>query len=282
MPKAVLFDAPGCVGCRACEDACKKKYNLPPIDMSGTSTGTLPAETTTNNGTYAQPPELSASTWIKVRNTDIDDAQGFRVLFSLRKCMHCLNPACAAACPVGALQKQPDGPVVYDDNKCIGCRYCMVACPFGIPTYQWDKPVPFIRKCTFCPDLLAQGKDPACVEACHKRSKCVTLGERDEQIAKARKMIADSPGKYVNQIYGENEVGGTSWLFLSDVPFEKVGIRAFGTQPVPTDTEHAVVAVPPVLVGVAAVMSGFYWYHKRRDKISQENADKKSKGKVTK
>src|ERR1035437_6948484 len=133
--KAVLFDSPGCVGCRACEDACKKKFNLPPLDMSGASAGqglTLPAEPTTVAKTMTQPPDLSAYTWIKVRQTAIDikgDPRGYHIVNVLHKCMHCVNPACVAACPVGALHKTADGTAtVYDDNKCIGCRYCMVAC----------------------------------------------------------------------------------------------------------------------------------------------------------
>ena len=305
MTKAVLFDGPGCIGCRACEDACKKKWNLPPIEITGAID--LPAEPTTNQGTYTHPAELSAYTWIKVRKTEIDDAKGFRTVHTLRKCMHCVHPACVSACPVGALQKDDNGATVYDDKKCIGCRFCMLACPFGVPTFEWDKPISYIRKCNFCYDLLAEGKPTACVTACSRRTKCITIGEREEQLAKGRKMIADSPGKYVDHIYGEKEVGGTNWLYLSEEPFEASGLRTYnstivpanfkdkswggnwgdltnklGTEPVATNADRAMEAVPFVLPGVAIAMSGLYWVFKRKDKLSQENALKKGGKGMTK
>lgn len=321
--KAVLFDGPGCIGCRACEDACKKKYagppyNLPPIDMSGALAGTgetLPAEKTTNEKTMTQPPELSAYTWIKVRQTEIDDEKGWRLVNTLRKCMHCVEPACIAACPVGALHKNADGTAtVYDDNKCIGCRYCMLACPFGVPTFQWEQPVAYVRKCLFCPDLLEKDQPPACVTACDKRTKCITIGDRDEQIAKAHKMIADGnaaePGKYIDHVYGEHEVGGTNWIYIAGEPFEKIGLRTFSStklpatfqkkdswggnwgelgdlstfsrEPVPQYSKRAMEAVPIALPGMAIVMTGLYWVFKRKDKLSQERADAKGSKEVKK
>ncbi len=306
--KAVLFDGPGCIGCRACVDACKKKYNLPAMDMSGSFAGsTLPAEPSTSPKTYTHPAELSAYTWINVRFTEIEDAKGYRMVNTLHKCMHCINPACVAACPVGALHKTADGTAtVYDDKKCIGCRFCMVACPFGIPTYEWNNPIPFVRKCIFCSDLLEKGEPPACVVACAKRTKCITIGDRDEQLAKARKMVADEPDKYINHIYGEKEVGGTNWLFLTGEPPEVLGLRtvgsspvpdsystaawggnwgkltSFSTDPVPTNAERAMAAVPYVLPGVAVVMSGLYWVFNRKDKLSQERSAQKGGKGVTK
>lgn len=323
--KAVLFDGPGCIGCRACEDACKKKYQDKDhqMDMSGAGAGTgqtLPAEHTTNAKTYTQEPELSAYTWIKVRQTEIDDAKGFRIVSTLRKCMHCIEPACVAACPVGAMHKTTDGTAtVYDEKKCIGCRYCMLACPFGVPTFQWEKPVSYVRKCIFCSDLLEQGKNPACVDACAKRTKCITLGERDAQIKLAHKMIDDDAKdaaankrdpKYVNHVYGEHEIGGTNWIFLAGEPFETIGLRTYGStipasnvtafqhklgmganwgnlstfskEPVPENANKAMAAVPVVLPGVAVVMTGLYWVFKRKDKLNQERADAKGKKEVKK
>lgn len=316
--KAVLFDGPGCIGCRACEDACKKKYNLPPIDMSGAGAGTgqtLPAEPTTNSKTMTQPPELSAYTWIKVRQTEIDikgDPRGWHLANTLRKCMHCIEPACVAACPVGALHKTADGTAtVYDDKKCIGCRYCMLACPFGVPTFQWDAKVSYIKKCIFCPDLLDKNEPPACVTACAKRTKCITIGEREAQLAKGRQIIKDgnakSPGTYLDHIYGEHEIGGTNWIFLSGEPFEDIGLRTYGStvvppdfqkklsmganwgdlatfskEPVPTNAKRAMEAVPFVLPGVAVVMSGLYFFFQRKDKMTQERAGMKGGKEVKK
>ena len=267
MSKAVLYDSTKCIGCRACQVACKQWNELP-------------AETTTNQGTYENPPKLSAKTFTKIRFTEVEDNGKFHFVFHKVQCMHCEHPACVAACPVGALQKTPEGPVVYDDNKCFGCRYCMVACPFGIPTFEWDDPLPWIRKCTFCADRQGGGLKPACVTACP--TGALKFGEREEILAEARERITAQPDNYVDYIYGEKEVGGTSWLYLSPVPFEKLGFPVLGSKAVTLDAERAMGAVPPVLIGVAAVMSGIYWLVKRRDKMSQGKDGEKEKEEVTK
>ena len=261
MGKAVLCDATKCIGCRACQVACKQWNELP-------------SEATANTGSYENPPRTSGYTFTKIRFNEVEHDGRFQWVFTKVQCMHCEHPACAAACLVGAFQKTPEGPVVYDDNKCIGCRYCMVACPFGVPAYEWDDPTPWVRKCTFCADRQGAGLRPACVTACP--SGALTFGERDELVAEAHERIAAEPAKYVAHVYGENEVGGTSWLYLSPVPFEKLGLPTLGSEAVTLNVERAVGAVPPVLVGVAALMSGVYWLVKRRDKISQveESEDK--------
>jgi formate dehydrogenase iron-sulfur subunit len=148
----------------------------------------------------------------------------------------------------------------------------MVACPFGIPTFEWDDPLPWIRKCTFCIERLNEGLEPACVKTCP--TNALELGEREELILKARERIANAPGKYVDHIYGEKEVGGTSWLYLSPVPFKELGFPELGTEPVTVDTERAMGAVAPVLLGVAATMAGIYWLCKRREKVNQVKSTK--------
>ena len=276
MPIAVLYDANKCIGCRGCQAACKQWNENDEIIPEPPYTW----DKTVNRGSYENPPQLSARTWTKIRFTELDFNGKFHWVFTKLQCMHCEHPACAAACPVGALQKTPGGPVVYDDTKCIGCRYCMVACPFGIPTFEWDKPLPWIRKCTFCADRLGEGLEPACVKSCPPGA--LKLGEREELIIEARKRIATSPDKYVNHIYGEKEVGGTSWLYLSPVPFEMLGLPTLGSEPVTVNVERAMGAVPSVLLGVAAAMAGVYWLVKRREKINQESAGAKEKEEVTK
>lgn len=267
MSKAVLYDATKCIGCRACQVACKQWNELPAV-------------ATTNTGTYENPPRMDAYTFTKIRFTELEDNGKFQWVFTKHQCMHCEHPACVEACIVGALEKRPDGPVTYDDNKCIGCRYCQVACPFGIPNFEWDKPLPWIRKCTFCADRQGGGLKPACVTTCP--SGALEFGERDDLIAEARERIAATPGRYVDHIYGEKEVGGTSWLYLSPVPFEKLGFESHGSEPVTINAARAMGAVPPVLLGVAAAMTGIYWLTKRRQKINQAEGGDKEKTEVTK
>ena len=135
-------------------------------------------------------------------------------------CMNCDDPACASVCPVGALQKDRLGPVTYDKHKCMGCRYCMAACPFSVPKYEWDKAVPGVRKCIMCAPRVAAGKPTACAEVCP--TGATKFGERDELLKEARKRIQDNPGTYLPHIYGETEVGGTSVMLLSSLDFQQV------------------------------------------------------------
>ena len=263
MSKGALYDATKCIGCRACQVACKQWNELP-------------AEKTTNSGTYENPPRMTAYTFTKINFTELEHNGKFQWVFNKQQCMHCQEPGCAEACIVGALVKTEKGPVTYDEGKCIGCRYCMVACPFGIPNFEWDRPLPWIRKCTFCADRQGAGLKPACITTCP--TGALKFGERDELIAEAQRRIAEHPDKYVNYIYGENEVGGTSWLYLSPVPFEEIGFPTLPSVPVTINAERAMAAVPPVLVGVAAAMAGIYWLVQRQQKISQK-AGKKEKQK---
>jgi len=267
MGKGVLCDATRCIGCRGCQVACKQWNELPAV-------------ATTNTGTFENPPRMDAYTFTKIRFTELEDNGRFRWVFTKLQCMHCEHPACVEACIVGALEKRPDGPVTYDDRKCIGCRYCQVACPFGIPNFEWDKPMPWIRKCTFCADRQGAGLMPACVTTCP--TGALNFGERDDLLAEARERIAKAPGRYISHIYGEKEVGGTSWLYLSPVPFEKVGFASHSSEPVTVNAERAMGAVPPVLLGVAAAMAGIYWLTKRRQRLNQAEYVDKEKIEVTK
>lgn len=270
MTTAVLYDANRCTACRGCQSACKQwnqnDENIPTVENGVASL---------NWGSYENPPQLSAHTWTRIRFTELEYNGKFHWVFLKLQCMHCEHPACAAACPVGALQKTPEGPVVYYEERCIGCRYCMVACPFGIPTFEWESPVPWIRKCTFCADRMSAGMEPACVKTCP--TNALEIGDREQLLAEAKRRINNSPDKYVNHIYGENEVGGTSWLYISPVPFDKLGLPVLGSEPVTVDVERAMGAVPSVLLGVAAAMAGIYWIFRRREKMKQEKASEKEK-----
>lgn len=254
MGKAALYDATKCIGCRACQVACKQWNDLPAV-------------ATTNAGTYENPLRMDAYTFTKINFTELEYNDRFLWVFNKMQCMHCEHPACVEACIVGALEKHEDGPVTYDDRKCIGCRYCQVACPFGVPNFEWDKPMPWIRKCTFCADRQSAGLRPACITTCP--TGALKSGEREDLLMEARQRIAGSPGKYVDHIYGEREVGGTSWLYLSPVPFERLGFAAVGNEPVTINVARAMGLVPPVLLGVAATMTGVYLLTKRRQRLAQ-------------
>lgn len=177
--------------------------------------------------------------------------------------MHCLDPACASAWFVGALHKTAEGIVDYDYSRCVGCRYCMIACPFGVPKLQWDRSLPYIRKCVMCIDRVREGMKPACASACP--TGAIMFGEREELLKEARNRIAG--GGYVNHIYGEKEAGGTSVLYISDVPFEKLGFPKVSEQPYPKLTAASLEKIPFVVPALALGLLGLWLYTGRREKI---------------
>ena len=274
--KTTLIDITRCIGCRACQVACKQ-WN----DREGEAT-----ELQDYMG-FQNPATLSAKTYTLITFHELPDERaqgGLNYLFSMRRCLHCLEPACASACPTTALSPQPDGPVTYDASKCIGCRYCVWACPWGVPTAEWDSLAPKIQKCTHCADradqpvpLTRNGQTlteeqrkrfqedistPACVKACP--ADCLRFGERDEMLREAHDRISKLPGKYVDHVYGEKEAGGTSVLYLSSVPFEKLGFPDVGTKPYPGFSRMALHAVPPAVIAVGATLGGIFALLKRR------------------
>ena len=242
--KALLVDIPRCIGCRTCERTCKQTHNLP----------------------EEVEPELSA--------TALTVVQERRDRFVRKLCLHCQDPACASACPVGALEKTVAGPVVYKADRCIGCRYCMLACPFSVPRYEWTKLAPYVKKCDLCAERVAAGGLPACVEACPVGA--VVFGDRDEMLAEARRRIRENPA-YIQRVYGEVEVGGTSVLFLSDVPFEQLGFVALpGQQPMPVLTASALQDVPTVVTMGCAILAALYWITQRREEVARAEAEEEN------
>jgi len=250
--KGMLVDLTRCVGCGWCQKACQEWNHL-----SG--------ETDCPEGELA---DLTADTWTAAQYHQFEvDGRPYRV-FVKRQCMHCLDPACVSACPVGALQKTEGGPVVYDASRCIGCRYCMVACPFGIPKFQWGEALPTICKCTFCADRQEQGLEPACSSACP--TGALTFGDRQALIAEAEARILEAPDTYVSHIYGQEEVGGTSWLYLSPVPFEELGFPEVEPEPVTGLSEAvATFGTAGLATSVSAVLAGaYYWFGRPKDEPS--------------
>lgn len=244
----ILVDTTRCTGCEECVAACKSENQL------GKD---LPRR-------WKQRIDDLSST----RYTTIERRSGDHYI--RRFCRHCVEPACVSACIVGALEKTPEGPVVYDSDKCIGCRYCMMACPYGVPRYEWEEPTPYVRKCTMCYHRLKEGREPACVEACPE--KATEFGPREELIAEAHRRIQESPDRYVSKIVGETEIGGTSVLYISDIPLDFMAYKAeLGDLPLPTRTWAALSKVPPMILGMGGLMTGVYWVVGRRMKLAAES-----------
>jgi formate dehydrogenase iron-sulfur subunit len=247
--KALLFDSTRCIGCGACYNACKEKNKLPQTAVNFLR------------------DDLSADTYTVVNRRNNR--------YVRRMCMNCEEPTCVSVCPVGALAKSPEGPVSYDASKCMGCRYCMQACPFNIPQYEWDNPItPRVRKCDMCGDRVAAGLQTACATVCP--TGATKFGDREELIAEARTRIRNNPGRYVDHVYGVNEVGGTSVLLLSDVPFDTLGYRTdLLLEPLPQLTWNVLHKLPKI-VGVGGVlMSGIWWITKRREEVQRAEREEK-------
>jgi formate dehydrogenase iron-sulfur subunit len=240
MKKAILFDSTLCIGCKQCEQACAERNHLPYDDA------------------------IAAEQKQSFHKFTVVQQQGD--VFMRRLCMNCLDPTCVSVCPVGALQKNAAGPVSYLEDRCIGCRYCVQACPFGVPKYEWQSTNPRVRKCTMCDDRVLAGRPTACSEACP--TGATKFGSRDELIAEARQRIAENPGKYVDHIYGLSEVGGTSILLLSSVPFEQFGYRSdLLSEPLPQLTYDVLSKIPDFVSLGAVLLGGVWWITHRRDEV---------------
>jgi len=211
----LLYDATLCIGCKTCTVACREANGLP-ADTAGLA-----------SGRYDAPLDLSAKTKTVIKLYTDGDTRSY----VKAQCMHCIDPACASACMLGALKKREFGIVTYDADLCIGCRYCEVGCPFGVPKFEFAKATPKIVKCELCKERLANGQEPACTEVCPR--KAVIFGRRSELLKEAKRRIAASPGRYVPKVYGETDGGGTQVLYLSHVPFEKLGLPTLGDEPAP-------------------------------------------------
>lgn len=245
-----LVDVGRCIGCGNCQVACKVKNDLP-------TTSNLPYEKK-QRSPWDNYSSLSAYTWTRIRGQET--SRGWR--FIKEQCMHCIDPACASVCFVGALHKTREGPVIYDRDRCVGCRYCVMACPWGVPKWQWDEPFPFIQKCDMCYDWVIRGVEPACVQACEVDA--LFFGKRIELLKEAKKRIAE--GGYVDYIYGEKEAGGTCILYISDVPFEELRFKEVLKSKYPELTEAYLSKMPLTITGMLLGLTGLYLFVGRRRK----------------
>ena len=288
--KGYLIDLTRCIGCRACQVACKQWNNLEPEE-----TKCLPSQKDESasfaNLSYQNPRDLSDKTWTLIRFNEVENKDKLHWVFAKQQCMHCGTksddpkdwPACVTACPVKALEKTPEGPVIWHDDRCIGCRYCMLACPFGIPKFEWDKVWPRIRKCTMCFDRIDQSKPgmetPACAKVCP--TQAIYYNDREALVAEARRRISENKDKYLDHIYGETEAGGTCVLYLThkDVPFEKLHFPMnVGDTPYAAYTNWAMKGIPYVIVGLLAGMAGVYTVRRNKIQTEQSGASKESEG----
>jgi Fe-S-cluster-containing dehydrogenase component len=249
----MLVDTTECIGCRKCEFACDQVNEL---------TG-KPLSEFENMQIYDRSRRMDDESYTVInRYPNPENSQ--KPIYVKAQCMHCLKPACVSACLVGALRITDNGAVTYDTWKCLGCRYCMVACPFQVPTYEYTNPLtPRVMKCTFCQErVLNEGKIPACADMCPPMA--LTFGKRADLLKLAHQKIEAQPQRYINHVYGENEVGGTSWLYLASQEFEDLGFLKLGTGAMPALTEpiqHAIfkLGLPPLtLYGLLGAMMWAY------------------------
>ncbi len=238
----MLVDTTECIGCRKCEWACAQENKL----------SDKPVEAFEDPSAFEEPRRMTADAYTVVNRYDIPD-QPAQHTFVKAQCMHCLRPACVSACLVGALRRQPSGQVTYDAWKCMGCRYCMVACPFQVPAYQYDNALtPVVSKCNFCFNRVQnEGKMPACADMCPPM--CLTFAKRSELLRLAHQKIEANPDRYLDHVYGEHELGGTAWMYLTSRPVTELGLLEFDAKAIPDRTEpmqHAIfkMGVPPMLL----------------------------------
>lgn len=238
-PLGILIDFTECIGCGECVNACREQ-----------------------NGLTGEPDrnDLSADNY-----TVVLDHEG---LYYRKMCMHCQEPTCVSVCPVAALTKTAEGPVTYDPGKCMGCRYCMMACPFGIPRYEWRSAAPVIQKCIFCSERVAAGGETACSWVCPMGA--TRMGPRRHLLEIARSRIRSRPNRYVDYIYGESDAGGTGVMMLSSVPFEQLGFPMnLGGKPLPSLTWAVLSKIPGIVITGGVLLGGISWIINRRIQLEQ-------------
>ena len=252
----VLVDTTLCIGCRKCEEACNRRNHLPRTPESFSDRDVLRS--------FRRPTDTTYTVVNQFPGSPSPDQAGLPQTYCKVQCMHCLYPSCVSACIVGALTKSADGAVVYNSTICIGCRYCQIACPFEIPAYEFHEPLkPRVRKCEFCTDRVkGTGANPACAAACP--TEALVFGRRADLIAMAKDRLTKRPDRYNNHIYGDTEVGGTSWLYLTGRPVQEVGLLKLPKTPPPQLTEaiqHGIFKYGAIPVAFYGLLAGIMWYN---------------------
>jgi formate dehydrogenase iron-sulfur subunit len=260
--RTFLIDLTRCTGCRGCQVACKQ-WNQ------------MKAEETTffSGEAYQNPRAPSERTLTMIRFRDYSRHGENEFAFYKEMCMHCNEPACASVCPVSAFTKTPEGMVVYNAERCIGCRFCMIACPFGVPKYEWSKVLPLVVKCTGCYSRVKEGLIPACAKTC---PSAITYGSRTDMVTEAKRRLATKPDVYVNKIYGLDEAGGTSVLYLSDLPFPELGFKKVTMRSLPSYTWQVLRLVPVVFLTMGASLSFISWLTHRKDRLLTDEESRRA------
>ena len=254
--KGVLVDLTRCVGCRTCEAACNLENQLPAPERPFNDMSIF-----NEQSDHLRRPDDKAFTVVN----RYDSGSSVSPVYRKIQCNHCQEPACLTSCFVNAYTITAEGAVLYNPQVCVGCRTCMIACPFSVPAFCYSSAFsPQIMKCNFCyPTRLVQGRPPACVEACPRDA--LTFGERAELLRIARQRIKRNKGRYINYIYGENEAGGTSWLYIAGVPFNEVGFdEDIPKQPIINYVKDFLAIVPMVLTIWPGLFAGIHLLVKRR------------------
>lgn len=249
----ILYDSTYCIGCQSCEMACAESNGLPELDPED----------------YPEVGKKRKAN--EYRRTVINAYETSKGEFYVKtQCMQCAQPACASACLTKAMYKTHEGSVIWREEKCMGCRYCMVSCPFDAPKFEYHSPNPKIQKCDMCFERVKEGQLPACAENCP--AEALKFGSRRELIAEARKRIVENPDVYQDVIYGEHEAGGTGWLYLSAVPFEELGMNTkVQKTPYPELTKGFLYSVPSVFIVAPALLLGIHNATKNNSKQDEDD-----------
>ncbi len=285
----ILVDTTLCIGCRRCEWACNewnKNPNHPVKEFE--------ASVSQKDSVFNYTRRMNAGNFTVV-NRYFSSKDG-KPIYVKRQCMHCEDPACLSSCFVDAYRKAAISPVLYLPQVCIGCRYCMIACPFDVPAFEYYEALnPQITKCTMCYDRIISGlvdlpagarrpssAVPACVDICP--AEVMRFGKREDLINLAHEKIRNNPDKYVDYVYGEHEVGGASWLYLSSVPFDEIGLRTvIGTTPIPKFSKSFLFGVKMFeIVGAWPLVFGAYYAiskaHRKAKESHETSEGKKGEG----
>ena len=257
----LLHDTTLCVGCRSCEEACAEVNHHPPPTVPVGDTAIF------DKMRRVEPTHFTVVNRYR-------KAEGAKpAVFRKQQCMHCNEPCCASVCLVHAFEKTPEGPVLYDPDVCLGCRYCVMACPYYALSYEYDEPLePRVMRCTMCYDRIKENKEPACAEICP--TGAIVFGKREDLLTVARERIAKNPDKYLDHIFGEDEFGGTSWLTLAAIPFHDLGLHEGVTHESLPSIGTAYLGVVPLVVTIyPGLLMAFYAFSKRKDKLAEDELD---------